>query len=570
MDGKFMDGPAPRVQAEKRWTASYETYRKVVIALCMAVSALCAGIGLRTALVSGPIWDDPTTIHMMGILIGIQSDPQQSYDLGKAWIEQAGERGAGFYGAVTQFFAHWLETVATGEPWQKVTYTVAAVMWRHLVCFLFTMCSTVGLFLAIRIMTGSRAFGIMVTAVLLSTPVFLGLSVVDEKDAPVAAGITLLSCGAALMLWRLFRNDADPDTSRWERPVFINAIAAVMIFSGTTMAFGTRVGAAALIGVECAVVCFMFLLALPRGSARVASTAAALLLSVSAGVFLATAINPLGRKSPIQWIMEGILYAAHPATQPLKLYGRTIYSGALPWWYVPGWLLAEYSAAFLALAALGIVGAFLTVHRTRKIESIYPWMPFVVQGLLLPLCIILSGAVLHDRLRHLLFIIPPLCMLAAFGLHCCVEGICGSRPRLALGVLGPAFLLINFTYTMIWYPYQYAYLSEFARTFPPYSFDVETLGLTIHEAVGRIRGLGIDRFRAGPAPAFVSYDKEHFGVIVHYVSIGYSPYRRPLQGDGAFYLHTRPSWEAAGLPGFCRKLFQIERQGVILGVGGQC
>jgi len=42
---------------------------------------------------------------------------------------------------------------------------------------------------------------------------------------------------------------------------------------------------------------------------------------------------------------------------------------------------------------------------------------------------------------------------------------------------------------------------------------------------------------------------------------------QPLEGirgiaadGGAYYIHSRPSWQAAGLPDFCRTLFRIERQ----------
>jgi hypothetical protein len=551
---------------------TYDIYRKAVITLCIVVSIVCTGIGLATAIKAGPIWDDPTTISMMNVLVEIGIRPEQSYEAGKSWIEGVGDRGAGYYGAVTQFLAHWLETVVTRKPWLTVTYSVSAIMWRHVVCFIFTLCSILALFHTASLISRSRAFGAMTVAVLTSTPVFLGLSVIDEKDAPIAAGMTLLSCGTALLLWRLFQSDCALSRPRLlERPAATNAVAAIMLSLGTTMAFGTRVGAAALIGVECAIVGLLFLLALPRGIARVASAIGVLLFAVGAGVFLAIAVNPLARKAPIQWMMEGILYAVHPATQLLKLYGQTINSGALPWWYVPGWILAEYSATFLALVALGGVAAALLWRRGSTIEGAYPWVPFIIQGLVLPVCIIASGAVLHDRLRHLLFIVPPLSLLAAFGLYFCVEGIAktGRRAALVLAVLGPAFLLVNFANTLIWYPYQYAYLSEITRLFPEYAFDSEPLGLSINESVQRMRQLGINHFYAGPAPIHAAYEAQKSDVTVVILGPG-APHTQPVPGGGTYYVHTRPSWGYAGLPDFCRTLFKIERQGFILGVGGTC
>jgi hypothetical protein len=552
----------------------YGVYRKAVVAVCVLVSIVAASLGLRTALTAGPIWDDPTTINMMTILVAMGTQPNQSYEAGTALLEEAAESGAGYYGVATQFMAHGLETIANGESWYKITYSVEAIRWRHLICFLLTMCCTGALFLTVAVVSGNWILGTMMPAVLLSTPVFLGLSVIDEKDAPIAAGLTLLSCGASLLLWRVCEDEGGPRPSKLlVRRWVANALAAAMVFLGTFVAFGTRVGAAALIAVECVIVCFLLLLTRPRGLARVASAVSLLLLAVCAGALLAVIINPLGRKAPIQWIMGGILYAAGiPAKQPLKVYGQTINSGALPWWYVPGWILAEYSAAFLALCFVGCFGAILLWWRKSKIKVMYPWVPFVVQGFMFPLGIIMSGAVLHDRLRHLLFMVPPLCMLAALGLYLCVDGVRVTRhwTTKTLAALGPAFLLINFATTLIWYPYQYAYLSETARLFPQFAFDSEPLGLSIHEAVERMRQHGVTKFRAGPAPTFVSYDPKQWGIAVDYVSLGYAPHRRPVRGGGAYYLHSRPSWDAAGLPSFCRTLFRIERQGVILGVGGEC
>ena len=95
---------------------------------------------------------------------------------------------AGYYGAVTQFAAHALETIASGESWLKTSYSAKAVAWRHLVCFIMTMCAAGALFLTATIISGDRRIGIFMVAALLSTPVFIGMSVINEKDAPIAAG----------------------------------------------------------------------------------------------------------------------------------------------------------------------------------------------------------------------------------------------------------------------------------------------------------------------------------------------------------------------------------------------
>ena len=55
--------------------------------------------------------------------------------------------------------------------------------------------------------------------------------------------------------------------------------------------------------------------------------------------------------------------------------------------------------------------------KTETLERASPWLPFFIQGLVLPLIVVLAGASLYDRLRHLFFMAPPLCLLAGFGLY---------------------------------------------------------------------------------------------------------------------------------------------------------
>jgi len=549
------------------------TYRKVVVALCICVILGSMVIGVRTAWNAGPIWDDPTEIVMMNVLISIGTQPNLSYAAAKERMDRL-SLGSGYYGVVAQYMAHGLSAIANDKRWsQPERYNVENIRWRHLVSICLTFLAAVALFFTVTTVSANPTLGLMMVAVLLSTPVYLGLSSIDGKDVPIAVGLTLLSCGAALLLWRLgfLEKPGAPLPRLSIAPGAANAVAATLVFLGTLLAFGTRTGAIALIAFESAVVCALFGLALQRGVARVASAASILWLSVFAGVVLAIAINPLARKAPVEWLMEGVFYAARAPKPSLTLYGQMVKSEALPWWYVPGWIIAEYPAAFLALLLIGGVGTILALSQKPKANAVTPWVPFFVQGFIIPVCIILSGAAIYDRLRHVLFIVPPLCMLAGFGLYLCVDAAKSTTgwTAKALAVLGPAFLVTIFASTVIWYPYQYAYLSELARTFRQFAFDAEPLGLSINEAVRRMRELGIPHFLAGPAPVAAAYDEGKSGVTVS-VARRQGPDRALVSGSGTYYIHTRPSWGGAGLPSYCRTLFKIERQGVILGVGGVC
>jgi hypothetical protein len=379
----------------------------------------------------------------------------------------------------------------------------------------------------------------------MSTPVFLGQSAINVKDVPVGISITIFSCGAALLLVEAHR------ARRFE------PVAAAMIIAGTFLAIGTRVGAMAFIGLEAAII-GIFMACKSR-----IREAILLFAGFAAGIFIAAFANPFGRKAPIQWLWESVAFSgSFKASIPTTLYGHTVQSSTLPWWYVPGWIVIEYPVPFLVLALTGAI-AGVTYLRRDRFERAYPWLPFFIQGAVLPVILVFIGATLYDRLRHLFFIVPPLCLLAGFGLEFLVSGTIGSSLRKkALALVGVASLIANFVVTLIWQPYQYAYLNELARLFPQYSFDTDYWGLTVLESVARMKELGVNRFRAGPAPVFPSYSLEGSTIVEFYP--GGSP------GRGFYYVHSRPSFSAKGLPASCRTLFKVERQNVILGVGGEC
>ena len=555
-------GPNPR---------SLSPWQTAVGVICAIITLVCVVLGFHIALSAGPIWDDPVEIVMLHHQIAIGTRPDFSYEAGKQMLERSAQ-GGGFYGVVPQFVAHGLETLASGESWLKITYTVKNIAWRHVVSFLFTLCAAAALFFTVATLTGKFIAAMATTAILLSTPVFLGMSVIDGKDSPVASGLTILSCGLSLLLWHVRVRPTDVRLDVSLTPRFVPFAALLMILSGSFLSFGTRAGALALIAVECALTSAMIAIGLRKQVLRVLFVVGALSIAALAGIAAATLLNPLARKSVVRWIIESVAYAANKSdgVQPLKLYGQTLRADGLPWWYLPGWVVAEYPGAFLVLLALGILAIY--VGRGEARTAAYPWVPFFIQGLILPLCIVISGAVIYDRLRHLLFIVPPLCMLAAFGFYSALFRLkmAVRWARITVGGGAVLMLLLNFSATWIWHPYQYAYLSEVARSLPQFAFDTDYLGLSIRESVERMKQHAQRSFRAGPSPTFLSYDPQQWGITVDYVSKGYLSHPDPIPGGGAYYVHSRPSWGAAGLPGFCRELFRIERQGVILGVGGTC
>jgi hypothetical protein len=55
----------------------------------------------------------------MGVVITVGNRPDMNYQDSKDLMDKS-SRGGSYYGVVTQFIAHGLETIANGGPWYNV------------------------------------------------------------------------------------------------------------------------------------------------------------------------------------------------------------------------------------------------------------------------------------------------------------------------------------------------------------------------------------------------------------------------------------------------------------------
>ena len=288
--------------------------------MCLAIIMATAVLGFRTALEAGQLWSDSTEIEMMNSMISIGAQSELSYEKSLQTMDRTSEDG-GYYGVVTQYAAHALQTLVRGTAsLQSICLRKPSLATPCFFCLHFF--ASLALFAAASTVTSDRRLGLAMVTALLSTPVFLGLSSIDDKDAPVAAGLTLLSSGIALLSWQLYRNpDEGPpregEGARWA--TYLKA--AVMISLGSLMAFGTRTGAGALIATQCAIAGLLFILALKQGVLQVAAAVGVLVLAVCAAAFIAIAINPLAQKAPLRWLIEGALLLGARTKYPRHAIG---------------------------------------------------------------------------------------------------------------------------------------------------------------------------------------------------------------------------------------------------------
>jgi hypothetical protein len=164
-----------------------------------------------------------------------------------------------------------------------------------------------------------------------------------------------------------------------------------------------------------------------------------------------------------------------------EAWGQTLFSGNLPWHYIPGQLLARLPEGFVVLLASavlfgiapivnllgalrrdireeGIAGAaraaVLSIARVRALLVV------VVAALGPPVFVATRGSVVFDGVRHVLFILPPLAILAAWALRKMVPFF-ARWPRLAASIVG-LHLAVTVGIMAYLHPLEYVAMNGFA------------------------------------------------------------------------------------------------------------
>jgi hypothetical protein len=174
----------------------------------------------------------------------------------------------------------------------------------------------------------------------------------------------------------------------------------------------------------------------------------------------------------------------HFATIPMAFkfphWGEQIWTNALPQSYIPGQLLARLPEAFLFLLAVALVGAISAVaifardtaatwrlDRPAALRAIVLTLAerrgifLIVAAVILPLgFLILQRATIYDGIRHVLFVIPMLAILAGLGLRVLLP-LLRRAPIVAAVVVG-AYVGSVVTTLAALHPLQYVAINALA------------------------------------------------------------------------------------------------------------
>lgn len=227
----------------------------------------------------------------------------------------------------------------------------------------------------------------------------------------------------------------------------------------------------------------------------------------------------------VAWIAAVALWpwlqAAHPVARFMEAYdyfirsyvqfrfpawGQTISSAALPWHYIPGQLLARLPEGFVALLVIAALFGAVAVGRFASACNVQlrqnGWGGALAcgselaksRGLLVvtvaalgpPLFVIARGSVIFDALRHLLFVLPMLALLAGWALLKLMPLLL-RLPAYGVGII--VLHLATTVATLVYlHPLEYVALNGFAGGVAgaPGRFDLDYWSAGATEAVRRL------------------------------------------------------------------------------------
>lgn len=456
-----------------------------------------------------------------------------------------------FYGVFLYQFADVLHQLATSAteplgPNDPLTYD-----YQGAATLILSVVSVTALAIALAIAFRSLLAGAFAWSLTLATPVWLGMSHVDFKDLPVAAGLTLITAGFVLSL-----------AIKSHRKAAL--VGALLAGSGGAITLATRAGSLTLI------------VGLTTGTAAIAAGwrigrgrgPALLPVLVTAGSALFCAVgftwatNPIARIDMLQWLEDSAKLARSVTWElpPMRVAGTDVRGDDLPWWYVPAWLAAQLPVLTQLALVAGLVVVTVTLIRRHSVVSAASTMalvPIVLQAAVLPIAMLLGGAVIYDGLRHLLFIIPALIALAAIALAVLEHRSRDQRSRLDVVLpLGAVLVVAASLFASIrWAPYAYAFVNPVAGIHKDSrTWDLDYWGVSAKEGVERLQELGYSPVYVEPSAS---------------VGVPFGASEGPTVPSANTGLYVFLRWDGAEHYG-CTVVFTIKRDGHVLGEGARC
>ncbi len=351
----------------------------------------------------------------------------------------------GLFEAPVQFLAKLLDR----------TLAFPEVDTRHLAGGLVGVLGLLGVW-RMACFLGGPVAGLVALLLLALTPNFMGHAFINTKDIPFAVGT----------IWTLYfaarAAEALPRVS-W------CSVAWLGVALGMTM--GVRIGGVVLLAYMGALmtVNLAWVSARPKLEMADVRHLAAVVAMVLLVAFVFTfALWPGAWQDPFGTAFVSLIETARFSyTLDVLFMGETFHSTSLPWYYLPVHLWAKLPPVFLGafaiavpLAVAGFGRAFVAGNR----KVLFGYAALGLGVFFPPIFAIVSHSAHYDAIRHFLFVLPPMAVLA--GIELARLGCWLQRRNHTLAVMAAMVLAVGLGEaawaTARLHPYSYVYYSPLA------------------------------------------------------------------------------------------------------------
>jgi hypothetical protein len=407
------------------------------------------------AVKGGVTLDEPSHVHrLQGFLATGWYVAEKHVENGHVTQE-----GGYAYAPVVALVGHVLGVILGTEDWQTVSETPGAYTLRHLVVVALGVLGLLAVAATVRLLTRSWRWGIVAAAVLSAIPVYIGHSMFNIKDAPVAAGYAVATLGAVALTRPSIRSRR------------MGALAAGSLALGTWIAVGVRPAMVVTIAATVAVALGASWVRIRRdddvGRARMKARLVTAVAGSLAGYLALVATYPKLFLRP-DLLYEGVLKSGD-----FPWHGYTLTAGKFfpaehaSSAYLPLWFAAQTPVLISVLCVGAIVwflrsGLLVSVRRRGDGDLLAGVAVVLVQALFLPWVAIAGGATLYQGARQMLFVVPAIAVLATVGAWLLTRRLLmAQRPRAVPVFFGAvvAVLAITTVSAAAIFPYAYTWFN---------------------------------------------------------------------------------------------------------------
>lgn len=367
---------------------------------------------------------------------------------------------------------------------------------RHLLCGLIGVVGVAGTWRLGRLLGGPRA-GLVAALLLALSGVYYGAMFNNTKDVPFAAG----------MVWTLYF--ATRIIQQMPRP----SRSASLKFGLTLgLSLGIRVGA--VFGVFYLGVALLLHAALvwrTEGRKQMLndiSRAALALLPVLPIAYVVMAVFwPWAVLNPLNPLEALAAFSRVPLKIATLLNGVSVLSTDPPAVYVPMYLLVKLPEVLVLGLGVAVIMGLVALARLpsqpgRRMGAVF-WVPTVLGAFVPIIVFMLMRPTIYNGIRHFLFVIPPIAVMAAFAVNRlwrAAEGVGRKGGQVFASVLTVLGVVYVWQLASM-HPNQYVYYNQFIGGMRGAvgKFELDYWGNSLHEATRELIDF-VERENGGQAP----------------------------------------------------------------------